>query len=161
MNLFMIWWPTIPVAMLSAVLFKGRSRAWGYFIPVIFEAFHYAATQWSPLFFATAAALMGCVACMQWIVIRRGTALRTLIAGTFVSVSLFWVLANFSVWFMGSCLPGVAMYSASLSGLAECFQAGIPFLVRSWILNIPSSLILIYAGMSALKLINSRAHRAA
>jgi hypothetical protein len=39
----------------------------------------------------------------------------------------FFLVSNFGVWAMGGSLPGAPNYPHTLSGLAECFTAALPF----------------------------------
>jgi len=52
--------------------------------------------------------------------LQKVTALRV-VAGVFASATSFFLLSNFMVWISGG------MYAHSLSGLAACYQAAIPF----------------------------------
>jgi hypothetical protein len=68
----------------------------------------------------------------------------------------FFVLSNLGVWAAGGSLPGAPSYPHTVSGLAECFAAALPFfrgtLIGDWLFA--------GVGLAALEAIRAREVRA-
>jgi hypothetical protein len=50
---------------------------------------------------------------------------------------VFFLISNFGVWLSGGSLPGTVPYPHTLSGLADCYAAALPFfrgtLIGDWL----------------------------
>lgn len=68
----------------------------------------------------------------------------------------FFVLSNLGVWAAGGSLPGAPAYPHTLSGLAECYAAALPFfrgtLIGDWLFA--------GVGLAALEMLQARETRA-
>jgi hypothetical protein len=100
------WQAVLAVAVMGLMDVYLTTRVYGY-------AFHvsgYLAT-W---------AWYGAVCLLGSALLRKVTVLRV-VAGVLASATSFFVLSNFMVWAAGG------LYPHTLSGLAACFAAGLPF----------------------------------
>lgn len=59
-------------------------------------------------------------------VLSKQKTIGTIIGGSILASFMFYLISNFGVWLLG----GVG-YEASLSGLIECYIAGLPFFQRT------------------------------
>jgi hypothetical protein len=85
--------------------------------------------------------------------LRKVTALRVL-AGVFASATSFFLLSNFVVW------AGSGMYTHSLSGLATCYMAALPFYGNDLISTGLVSAVLFGSSMLAAQLSQPQMQRA-
>lgn len=121
------WWNFTAVG--GALLYFGARRSWREMLaPLAVLAatdycltvfvYHYA-FQWQ-LYVMTWAWYAGAMG-LGWLLLRnRVTSLRVA-AGAILGPTSFFLLSNFAVW------AGGVMYPHTLSGLAACYLAGVPF----------------------------------
>jgi hypothetical protein len=60
------------------------------------------------------------------VLLRKVTALRVL-SGVLASAMSFFLLSNFAMWANSASFGAAAMYPHTLSGLAACYVAALPF----------------------------------
>jgi hypothetical protein len=63
---------------------------------------------------------------MGSVLLRKVTALRV-VGGVLASATSFFVLSNFAMWANSASFGAAAMYPHTLSGLAACYTAALPF----------------------------------
>lgn len=135
--------PTLPIALFSAIFFRNRWVMLAWILPVVADLVHYFTFTWSGLFFFTAIALLFCVALTK-VVTRHAENWKTFLSAAVMSMFVFWILSDFGVWFIGSCLTdgSAATYTPDFAGLLSCWKAGFSFFMRWLLINVPSGMIL-------------------
>ena len=125
------WWNIAPVAAMALLGGMYLGRRYALWVPLVVLAatdivlnvwMGYPAIYWPRAFDYAAFLLVGVVG--LWARERKvGAKIGAAIATPF----LFFLISNFAVWLFGMNLAN-APYAKTLSGLMECYAAGLPFL---------------------------------
>jgi hypothetical protein len=125
------WWNTAPVGAMALLGGMYMGRRYALWVPLAVLAvtdmllnvwMGYPMFYWPRAFDYGAFLLIGLLG--LWARDRKlGTKISTVIATPF----LFFFISNFAVWLFGMSLAN-APYAKTLSGLMDCYAAGLPFL---------------------------------
>lgn len=125
------WWNITPVAAMALLGGMYMGRRYALWVPLAVLAvtdvvlnvrMGYPMIYWPRAFDYAAFLLVGLLG--LW---ARERKLGTKISAAIATPFLFFVISNFAVWLFGMNLAN-APYAKTLSGLAECYAAGLPFL---------------------------------
>jgi hypothetical protein len=125
------WWNIAPVAAMALLGGMYLGRRYALWVPLAVLAvtdvvlnvwMGYPMVYWPRAFDYGAFLLVGLLG--LW---ARERKLRVKISAAIATPFLFFLISNFAVWLFGMNLAN-APYAKTLSGLVECYAAGLPFL---------------------------------
>ena len=125
------WWNIAPLAAMALVGGMYLGRRFALWVPlavllltdlILNVQMGYPALYWPRAFDYGAFLLVGLLG--LW---ARERKLGIKIGAALATPFLFFLVSNFAVWLFGMNLAN-APYAKTLSGLAECYSAGLPFL---------------------------------
>lgn len=137
--MFHFYIPFVPLAVAGALLFKKRTFAYG--LPILLTLIKVAMTELSAVFFFTCAGLLISVFLIRKIKATFGNSIWAVAGYASVSIILYEGVANLGVWILGECVA----YDKSLSGLAQCVKASLPFSAYHFLRDVPVSLFVVKA----------------
>ncbi|RQO29905.1 hypothetical protein DBR32_15125 [Taibaiella sp. KBW10] len=117
------------ISLFSGAIFKNKSFSFALpLIAYLITDIYLQVTRGTGFYDASQFFVYGAMALIVWIGTKMKRATWYNVIGFAVlSSATFFIVSNFGVWFAGFFPSKYVMYPTTLTGLIDCFVAGIPF----------------------------------